>query len=148
MHKAATCRGKKHILKILKFYTDNTRLHNFNLGHSDSTIRCYTTTHDYILFNKMITHSKYFTFAEREHQRLHTCIIKDIDLLRMGRWSPKHVEVFNFTGVSLQQVHKTATCREREHQRLHTCIIKDIDLLRMGRWSPKHVEVFNFTEFI
>ena len=31
-----------------------------------------------------------------EYQRLHTCTIKDIDLLRMGGWRSKHVEAFNF----------------------------------------------------
>ena len=36
------------------------------------------------------------TCREWECQRLHTCTINDIDLLRMGGWRPKHVEAFNF----------------------------------------------------
>ena len=31
----------------------------------------------------------------KEYQRLHTCIINDIDLLKMAGWCPKHVEAFN-----------------------------------------------------
>jgi len=39
--------------------TNNIRLYNFTLWHSDSTTQCYTTTHSCFIFNKMITYSKY-----------------------------------------------------------------------------------------
>jgi len=45
---------------------------------------CYGETH------------KTATCREWEYWRLHTCIINDIDLLRMSGWCSKHVEAFNF----------------------------------------------------
>jgi len=36
------------------------------------------------------------TCRERKYQRLHTCMINDIDLLRMSGWRSKYLEAFNF----------------------------------------------------